>query len=492
MAFDVPARTPVLVGAAAIDDRPSAPPAWSDMAEVPELMSRAVHAAGADSGQPQLLAAADWVIAMRGMWGYHNPARQVADAIGATGAQSVMADIGILQTTPFARAAGAIAAGAIDVAVVCGAEAKFRSLQAAIAGEEETVTDPTAEVAPDQHWQPSGDIVHRLEVEKRLVAPVQQYAMIENAFRARHGQSIADHRAEIGALWTEFNRVAQSNEAAWFGEPRSAAFLTDPSPDNRMLAFPYNKWHTSQWNVNQGAAFVLCSAEAARAHGVAPDRWIFPWSVAESNHLRPLIQRPDVWASPGFEAALDAVLEHAGCEADALGPLELYSCFPIAVRVQADHLGLGPDRLTCTGGMAFAGGPLNNFVLQGLAAVVARLRAGPGGPGLVTAVSGLLTKQGAAVFSAEPPPRPFESIEVGPPSAPAVAIDADRTGPGQVVSYTVRGDRDGPVDAVVLVQFADGVRTLATQTPPDVAAWTSGEPIGRRVEVTDGGVIATV
>ncbi len=55
--------------------------------------------------------------------------------------------------------------------------------------------------------------------------------------------------------------------------------------------------------------------------------------------------------------------------------IEVYSCFPSAVRVQQRALGLDPARVpTVTGGMAFAGGPFNNFVLQATVAVAERLR----------------------------------------------------------------------------------------------------------------------
>ena len=63
---------------------------------------------------------------------------------------------------------------------------------------------------------------------------------------------------------------------------------------------------------------------------------------------------------------------------DEIEVVELYSCFPSAVRVQQRALGLPLDGTpTVTGGMAFAGGPFNNFVLQSMAAVVPLLRDGP-------------------------------------------------------------------------------------------------------------------
>src|SRR5271166_6283261 len=58
---------------------------------------------------------------------------------------------------------------------------------------------------------------------------------------------------------------------------------------------------------------------------------------------------------------------------------------------------------TLTGGMAFAGGPFNHFVLLAHAALGYRLRAQPSALGLVTTVSGMLSKPGVAIWSATPP-----------------------------------------------------------------------------------------
>ena len=56
--------------------------------------------------------------------------------------------------------------------------------------------------------------------------------------------------------------------------------------------------------------------------------------------------------------------------------------------------------------MSFAGGPFNNFVLQSTAAMIAELRNEPAARGLVTTVSGMLSKPGLAIWSATaPPPR---------------------------------------------------------------------------------------
>ena len=98
-----------------------------------------------------------------------------------------------------------------------------------------------------------------------------------------------------------------------------------------------------------------------------------------------------------------AAAEHLGAPLASLDHVEVYSCFPAAVRVQQRALGLPVDGVpTITGGEPFAGGPWNNFVLQATVAMVELLRAHPGARGMVTTVSGFLNKPGLAVYSTEP------------------------------------------------------------------------------------------
>ena len=112
----------------------------------------------------------------------------------------------------------------------------------------------------------------------------------------------------------------------------------------------------------------------------------------------------------------DALRAHTGVTQEDLAgaPVDLYSCFPVAVEVQARELGIAPHRdLTLTGGMTFGGGPFNNYSLQGAAAMVRHLAGGDEpGVGLTTAVSGLLTKPAAVLWSAAAPATPYATLEV--------------------------------------------------------------------------------
>jgi acetyl-CoA C-acetyltransferase len=456
-------------------------------------MAGAVTAAAGDAGAPSLLAAVQQVSVPRGTWSYTDPGRLVARAIGAPAARTVLAEIGVPQQTLVNDALRGILAGELDVAVVVGGEAK-RSAAIAAAGGTAVAEVPQQGDTPDEHLISSGELMARAEVKAGLFLPVLQYAMIDNALRHAEGTSIAGHRDEIAQLWSGFNAVAQDNPDAAFPQRRSAAFLREPAAGNRPLAFPYAKWHSTQWTVDQAAALLLCSAGAAEAHGVPPDRWVFPRVALESSYLLSLSRRRDLHRWPAMNLLGQAAADRIGRPLAEVETVEVYSCFPAAVRVQQRELGLPLDAVpTVTGGMAFAGGPLNNFTYQATAAVVARLRAAPGTLGLVTTVSGLLTKPGVMVWANEPEDRPPLVADLAAEAAAATEtaeVVDDYTGPASVVTYTVTYDGLVPRRTLVIAGTPDGRRCVASNDDLDVAAQaTSEELIGAAIDVAGGAFV---
>ena len=480
-------RTPVLVGAGTATQRLDDPAAAF---EACALMAAACDAAGLDAGAPGLLTRADLVVVPRGTWAYADAGRLLADAVGAPGARTVVGEFGILQTSLIEHAVTAIESGASDVALVVGGEAKWRDLRTTITG----VAGPTtsqSDATPDEILAPTGALISAPEIEARLLSAVSQYALIEHARRRADGQTPAAHAAEVAGLWERFNRVAQANPAAWNRQRMSAAEIATPGPRNRPLATPYLKWHNSQWNVDQAGCLLLCSAEAARSAGVTPDRWVFPLAMAHSDHMVAVSARPALHRSPGFRLAGRAALQAAGIAIDDVAHVDLYSCFPIAVRTQALELGLAADRqLTVTGGMTFAGGPLNNYVLQSTAAMTALLRTDARAVGMVTAISAMITKQGVTLWSCQPPAGGTHAIDVSAAAAaesPPVPVGPAGPGPAPVESYTVLHDAGGvPERAVVIVRAADGTRSIAVSTTA-AATMTEGEWGGRTVELDGAG-----
>ncbi|MDJ0867620.1 MAG: acetyl-CoA acetyltransferase [Myxococcota bacterium] len=475
-------QTPVLVGACAVQQRCEHP---DDGVEPVELMARALEGAAEDAGSRALLGLADGVRVPRGFWDYSDPARLVAERLGASGARTQLAQIGVLQTALLGRAAADIASGRASVVLVAGGETKHRAQCAQRLGVAERRTAQTG-VAPDEVLEPHREVVHPRELELGIAMPVNQYAVVENALRAADGQDLETHRDAVARLWSGMSEVAARNPDAWSREVVKPEAIRDADRRNRWIAFPYTKRHNSNWNVDQAAGLILCALGTARRLGLDESRFVFPLAVADSNHMVSLAERRDLHRTPGFAHAGRAVTEAAGVAPAEAAARELYSCFPSAVRVQQRELGLDPTLpVTVTGGMAFAGGPLNNFVLQATVKMAQELRAAPGATGLVDAVSGFLTKQGVSLWASRPPEAPFRHVDVSERTAadlPTIEVVDRADGEGRLASYTVQYLGGEPVRSILLLDLDDGRRVLRADDDPGLlAALTEEEWIGRRL-----------
>jgi acetyl-CoA C-acetyltransferase len=349
-------------------------------------------------------------------------------------------------------------------------------------------------------WQPDSLGIHDLELTRNAVTPATAYALIEHARMARLGRTPVQHRDALGRLYAGLASVAAANVNAWDRTPYTAGQIIDPAEDNRIISWPYTKRMCSQWNVDQAAALIVCSVETAERFGVPRDRWVFPWSSASSNHAVPVIQRDAIDASPGADLAAQAALSSAGVGIDDVAHLDLYSCFPAAVQALSDALGVIDDRaLTVTGGMSFAGGPLNSYALQAMAELANRLRADPGSIGVSSSVSTYLHKHGFGLWSTRPPEAMFQQDDVSAAAAQQAIrpVAADHVGPATVATWTVDHQAGEPFRAVVVCDVelsvdkgagADGARTLASTGDRAICeAMAAGDWIGTTVDVRPDG-----
>jgi acetyl-CoA C-acetyltransferase len=462
-------------------------------AEAVELMIRAVESAASDSGASGLLPSVDRITVPQGSWSYPDPGRLISERIGSKGARTHRVELGIPQQSLINEAMTAITAGDVEVAVVVGGEAKRWARGRGQSGEARLET-VQPEDEPDVVRRPGEALLEPVEIAHRLWEPVQQYAMIDSALRHAEGLSLAEHRGDISALWARFNEVAGRNPEAAFPQPMGAEAIDTPTVANRPLAFPYNKWHSTQWTVDQAAALVLCSAEAAVRLGVDDDRWVFPLVGLESSHAVSLLRRRALHAWPAMDVLAAAAAGRLGAPLAEAEIIEAYSCFPAAVRVQQRSLGLDVmGTPTITGGMAFAGGPYNNFVLQATAAVVREVRDRPGARGVVTTVSGLLTKPGIGVWSAVPDGADPLVADLAEGAAGATGVVEvvesldGYEGPASVATYTVTFDELEPKGTVALCDTADGRRAALMSADRDVAAHAlTTDLIGAKVTARAG------
>jgi acetyl-CoA C-acetyltransferase len=472
-------RTPILVGVgtAARADVPDVE--GGPVVEPVDLMVEAAAAALADAGAGRLVDRVGSIAVPVGNWSYADPGRLVAQRLGIEGARTVRVEIGVPQQTPVRVAVERIRSGALDAALVVGGEAKATQLRRSRAGLEVSEVDQGG-LEPDERWSPEGEIVSQAEIDAGMWQPVEQYAAIDNALAAAEGRSVDEQLDEIAGLWHRLNEVARRFPGAAFAEPRDLAFLRTAGPGNRPLAFPYAKWHSTQWAVDQAGALLLCSVGTARELGVPEDRWVFPQVLVESSLSVPLSKRRDLHRWPAMQVLGEAAASHLGRSLAALEHTEVYSCFPSAVRVQQRELRLPLDGTpSVMGGMPFAGGPFNNFTYQSTAAVVARVRREPGSAGLVTTVSGLLTKPALAVWSTEPGPGLLVADlvdEAAHATGAPLAAESQHHGGATVATHTVTYAGTEPASSFVIADLDASTRWVGRA--PTRTCSRSGCPAG--------------
>jgi acetyl-CoA C-acetyltransferase len=479
-------RTPVLVGIGVATQREEDP---ARALEPLDLMLAAVRTAGADAleAPAALLAGVGRIAVPKGRWRYQNPGGEIARAIGAEHAVSLLASVGVLQQTLIGDACRAIAEGETDATLVVGGDAGYRILRSNITGvkAEERQQDD----APDMSLSPKDELRHPAELRAGMKMPVGLYAIMESAYRAQNGWSIDSHRDLLARMYSRFSEIAADNPSAWNRRRVDTETIRNASERNPMQAFPYTKLHCSTWNVDQAGALLFCSVKRADELGIAHDKRIYPLASTESNHMAQVSTRANFAACPGAGIAGRAALDAGELAISDLDLVDLYTCFPVAVETYAAELGLPSTRdLTVTGSMAFAGGPYNNYVLQATCRMGQLLREGRGRHGLVSTVSGVLTKQGFGLWSREPGRNGFVLRDVSGDVARAIGtrrVFESASGRGAIAGYTVLYERGKSPRGVAIVDVDDARAVVQTEDPALVARMESVELCGASVRLSD-------
>ena len=479
---------------------PADPSTW---VEPLTLMVDAVGRAGSDAAgivgaRSALLERIDEMFAVPSfVWNTADPARAVADALGVSvGATRLGFAGGTVPQTALFDAATRIAAGALDVAVIVGAEAiKTRDI-ARKRGERVAWTEQGGHVEAPQADFSVPDALTDHERAVGLIVPAHSYALFEHARRRTLGLTRTEHLAGLGALAARMSGIAAANDGAWLREGVDAAAVTTPSRDNRMISAPYTKLLTSNVMVDMGAAIIVTSLEAARAAGVPDDRLVFPNAGAAAREQWLISRRAELSVSLAMRACARRLFDEGPQSVDDVAFLDLYSCFPIAVELAGDALGIDPvadERApSVTGGMTFFGGPGNNYVTHSIATMAERLRGSPGATGLVTGLGWYASTHSWGTYSSSPPRDGFRAhrVQAEVDAVPLRDADDDYTGPAQVESYTVVHDRDGlAARAIVSLITPTGARRLFATEDRDVAAgFMDRDPLGERAVVGAGSI----
>ena len=495
-------RMPVIVGVGQVTKKDEALERCSSPAD---LMLESARLAAEDAGcNERLLQNLDVVVVVRSFREVlKNSPQYLADQLGASRAQCYLTPFGgNLPQMLVNRYFEAIANGKVQSVLLCGAEAIDNARRCAKAG-----VEPNWFVEQDSQHEylvPNKRFSIPEEEAYGLHIPVRCYPLFENALRHHRGESIAAHQLKMGELFAPFTQVASERPTAWYPIQRSAEEIATATPSNRYVGWPYTKYMNAMNNINQGAALILTSVGHAKSLGIPEDRWMFLHGCADANDSIAIGERVNYHSSPALRTTGEVAFEQAGWTLDAVDFIDIYSCFPVAVEIACEMLGLAEDDprgLTVTGGLPYHGGAGNNYVMNSIATMVEVLRAHPGRNGLVTANGGYLTKHALGLYSTEPPParaadQPWQRTD---PAVYQAKIDAlahptlkaDGTGAASVETYTILFDRHNEAtEGLVMTRLKDGSRCPAKVTDTALLeGWVQEDAIGLEGHIqtdTDG------
>jgi acetyl-CoA C-acetyltransferase len=509
---DIDPRTPILVGGAQFTQRTAKSDIRASLSPI-AMLAKVSADAIADTGAANLAAAIDTICVVRftadspGDQGrlpklmFRNPPLALANRIGAKPRRSFYTATG--GNTPqwlVNRTAEEIANGECDVALLAGAEYIASMLGAMKQGVDlGWANGPDADPGTDP--QEIGDQrAGTTDYERRhgLAFPVNVYPLFENGLRGMKRRAPGEHLKWLGEFFSPYTKVASQNPYSWFPTYRSPEEIATPSDKNRFVGFPYTKYLNAVIEVDMAAAVVMTSVAKARELGIPQSKWVFLHGCGDAADIWNVSERLNFHSSPAIRAIGKSAFAMADLDVGDVSFIDLYSCFPSAVEIGAQELGItsdDPRGLTITGGLPYFGGPGNNYVMHSIVQMADKVRAAPGKFGLTTGNGWYVTKHSAGLYSTTPRPGKWQredpksyQKDIDAMAHPAVVEKPD--GAATVETYTVVLDRRGKRFGIVVGRLEDGSRFLA-HTPDDDATldWMMREEIlGRAGTVTPGDV----
>ena len=488
-------RTPVVVGVGQFTERIDDAD-YRGMSAV-ELATEAARAALADTGADQAKVAKtiDTVFALRQfeisgpmpapLGKSNNYPRSVMQRVGGDPARVVLEPVGGQGPQKLVTEAGnAIVAGDADVVMIMGSEPGSTARYFAKRDDKPDFTEHIEGQLEDRGNQ-IFSYIDDYTIQHGLTGAPVQYGLLENARRARLGLSVADYRLKMAELFAPMSKVAAKNSFSSSPVERSVEEIVTTGGDNRMICDPYPRLLVARDQVNQGAAAIMMSVEAARSLGVPEDKWVYLQGHSDMVEQATL-DRADLGASPASVMALRV----AGIGVDDIATFDLYSCFPFPVFVACEALGIDgddPRGLTLTGGLPYFGGPGNSYSLHGIAETVIEMRNAPGRFGFVGANGGIMSKYSVGIYSTEPVAwrtDRCQELKEEIAALPKVSVTRTPDGAATIETYSVRYDWPIRTGIIVGRLDSDNSRFMATTEDDDlVALMSDGDPLGAAISV---------
>lgn len=484
---------PILIGQGQITSRAKT---LEDFIHPIEFMKRAIEAAAEDAGLGRtLVERADSLHVVNMLsWNHKDAPAALSEALNINPATREYTAVG--GNTPqwlVNRAADRMAARESEIAIIAGCEV-LRSVKLAMKFGKDIGAFRDRVQVPMIGVNRLGTT--QIENEHFADRPVRIYPLLENALRAKEGLTIEQQRRELGKFAESFSSVAAANPLSWFPVKRSAEEAVTPSPQNRMIGWPYPKYLNAVMEVDQAAALIMTTTDMATRLGVPKDKWVYLHGGQDAMDHWFVSERSELADSVAIKACVTDALAQAGVGLDQMAFFDLYSCFPVMPRLTRHVLGMShddPRPMTITGGLPYFGGAGNNYVSHSIAEAVVRLRAHREQYGMITSNGFYSTKHGVGVYSGQEPRRAWSrtdphAFQEALPLPPPLETDAAPSGGFTIDSYTVWHDQNGAPEYGILIGRTDeGKRAWAQTNKADkdlLGAMMSEEWVGRKGRVT--------
>jgi acetyl-CoA C-acetyltransferase len=452
-----------------------------------DCWEQVARAAAEDAGVPDLLAAIESIqVVYCQSWTYDDPAGRLAQRLSASPKHQHYSGIG--GTVPqvlVSQTAEAMQRGELDSALIVGGECLATKKALKRAGEKPAWSHRETERSAFP-WTPPPAV----ELAHDVFQAWETFPLWDTARRAARGTDLPTYSREMAQVMAAMTPTAAANPYAWSPAELTLEQIETADASNRYVGWPYTKHEVSVMDVDMAAALLVTTVEKADALGVPEDKRVYLASSSYAEDPAGIAERADMSASVAMRTTGRTALEAAGISLADVTCFDLYSCFPSSLTLAGDALGLDsldPRGLSVTGGLPFAGGPGSGYLLHGIATAVEQLRA-DGGNAFVTGVGMHLQKHIAAVYRREPgwtaTPDVQAEVDAAQPTQPLVDTFE---GTATVAAYTVAHDREGPQNALVVLDVPGG-RTLARAYEPELLIDAeSRELVGATVNVsTDG------
>src|SRR5262249_8992394 len=248
--------------------------------------------------------------------------------------------------------------------------------------------------------------------------------------------------------------------------------------------------------IDQAAALLITSVEKARAWGIPQERWVFLHGCADGVDTWVVSERDRLDASPAIRGCARLALDMAGRAPADVAAVGLHSCFPSAVEVAMQEIGLDDDDprpISVTGGLPFFGGPGNNYVTHSIAEMMNVVRDKPGSFGMVTANGNYLTKHSAGLYSTVPVQGPWRredpnKLQGELDARPKQRVETSPEGVGAIETYCVAYGKEAPERAWIfgrLDQTGDRFVATATEDSALLADMLTTDQLGRKIRVSE-------